>query len=235
MIEKFRKNNIYQIKIDTGILGVGIKDVCFQVYDIVNSEDGKPIVYGRYALTYNVDRMYDGVYQSAEHVPLSQVLLLYMDFQISYNQLPGFDANYHYVKYGIIGEMPVEIKLCPMNDNTFAFVIMNEADGSCIIKKRISGLDELQDLVVEHYGKELPVRLDAINHARLYEPFIPEMAKDIAEALNTYKCLSYNQVLQLLNTKAWMFDNDVRTVVNYGLFNGLFKLEPNMFGCLITK
>lgn len=235
MIQTFRNKSIYQIKIDTGIVGVGVKDICFQVLGISNASSECPPVDIRFALACNITKGYDDIYMRAEHVCLTPIMLFYMDFFVSEEILAGLDAvACHYVKYCTLDGNPIMIRLCLEDGGVFSYIVENP-DGTYKKANTISFLDELQAMVCEIYKREFPVRLDAINHARIYEDNIPMMAETVATALQKQAYMSLPQVQQLLQQITCVFENDVRVVVRYGISTGLFKYEPSLYGALLTK
>lgn len=231
MVQEFKRNNIYRMKID--IIGYGNQDILFRVYDVKPSQVTKPEVWGKVAQAYNVDRMFEDIYMHANHVWLTDILLFYLGFELS-DSLPGLNANCHYVKYGEINGVPVMIQLVP-EDNAFSLVRMKEKDGLFEIIRRIEYLDDLQDAVRNYYKAELPVDLEKMNHACLVEPSVPELSNFIAANLEQYGCLYLGQVKNMLKVEKNLLDYDAETVIKYGLAHGIFKLQVNMYGLILEK
>lgn len=235
MVSNFRIKGIYQILIDTGILGVGNKNICFQVLNKIESTKMLPDIDVRFALSDNIVRLADISYVRAEHIPISEILLYYMDFYRSNECLPGLDSDYHYVKYCSINGSPISICLSPDQKGNLFYVELNDAEYTYKFISKIDYLDELQEVVAHKYHKELPLRLNAINHAMLYEPYIPSSASKIVESLEIVNYMSFPQIEQLLNESCLMYENDVNAVIKYGVSHGMFKFEPNLYGYLILK
>lgn len=235
MITNFRIKGIYQILIDTGILGVGNKNICFQILNKVTSTKTLPDIDVMFALSDNVVRLSEETYIGAKQIPLTEILFYYMDFYKSSECLPGLVSEYHYVKYCSINGNPIMICLCPDDKGNLFFVEQSDEDYSYKTTERIDYLDDLQEVVAQKYHKELPLRLNAINHAILYEPYIPTLASKIVESLKDLKYMSLTQVEQLLNESCLMYENDVNAVIRYGISHGMFRYKPNIYGYLISK
>ncbi len=223
------------MSLDTGILGIGNKDLCFQVVDIITSSMTNPEIDALLPFSGAVVRLGNDAYFRGEGVPLTPVLLYYMDFYGADDTLCELNYDFHYKKYCMINGNPFIIYLCPEDNGLYSFVKFNDKDGTHKCVKKVRYLDELQEIIFQIYGKELPIRLNEVFHAKTYEPLIPIMAKDITDALEVTSYLSHSQIYQLLSERAPVFDNDVRAVIRYGIAQSLFRLEPSVYGVLIVK
>lgn len=231
MVQEFKRNNIYHMKI--GFIGYGIQDILFRVYDLIPSQGAKPEVWGKVAQAYNVDKMVGDIYMLATHVKLTDILLFYLGFELS-GPLLGIKMNCHYVKYGDVNGKPVMIQLVPENE-AFSLVRMKDEDGSFEIISRIEYLDELQDAVREYFNAELPIDLDKINHAYLLEALVPVFSNFIADKLEQHGCIYSGEVKNILIFEKNLLDYDVEAVLKYGLAHGIFKLQANMYGLVFEK
>jgi len=232
MVQEFKRNNIYHMRID--FLGNGINNILFKVYDVKNNQGEKPQVVGRVALACNTDSMPDDIYFLANHVVLNDILLYYLGFELS-NPIYELNANEHYVKYGILRDAPVAIKLVPEEDGGFSFVRLKEEDILHEKTCKIHYLDELQDLIRAYYKTELPIGLEKMNHACLNGHLIPELAMFIEGRVSQQGRLSIDQIIKILIQEKKLLDYDVEVVIKYGLAHGLFKLQPQSYGLIIEK
>lgn len=231
MVQEFKRNNIYHMKID--FIGYGIQDILFRVYDLIPSQGAKPEVWGKVAQAYNVDKMVEDIYMLATHVKLTDILLFYLGFELS-GPLPGIKEVCHYVRYGEVNGKPVMIQLVPEND-AFYLVRMKEDDGSFEIICRIEFLDELQDAVREFFKAELPVDLEQINHAYLREASVPDLCNFISDKLEQHGSIYSGEAKNMLKVEKQLLDYDVDAVLKYGLAHGIFKLQANMYGLVFEK
>ena len=143
MIQSFKPNNIYQVKID--ILGVGVQDTRFIVYTLANTGSSRPTVVGRVALAHNAMTMPEDIYLMAEQIRITPILLFYLGFEIA-EPLPGLESGYHFVKYMTIKGVPEMIQLVP-DGKGVSWVLLDEQ--YCYKKeRRFEYLDELQELSV---------------------------------------------------------------------------------------
>lgn len=232
MIKKFKRNNIYRMKID--FIGHGIEDILFRVYDVNNVPGSKAEVLGKYALAYNIDRMVEDVYYYANHVVLNDILFFYLGFELSAPH-SGINEEFSFVKYEVVDGLPMMIELAQENDGSFSHIILNEEKGRYEKERRIEFLDELQDLAREYYKTEFPIDLEKMNHAYLREPLIPELAKYVTEKLEDGTCTFFGYIKSLLIKEKGLLDYDADTVLKYGLAHGLYKLRTNMYGLIIEK
>ena len=231
MVQEFKRNNIYHMKID--FIGYGIQDILFRVFDLTPSQGAKPEVWGKVAQAYNVDRMGEDIYMLATQVKLTDILLFYLGFELS-GPLPGIKANCHYVKYGEVNGIPVMIQLVPENE-AFYLVRMKEEDGLFEIISKIEFLDELQDAVREFFKAELTIDLEKINHAYLLEALVPELSNFVGAKLDQHGSIYSGEVKNMLKIEKQLLDYDVDAVLKYGLAHGIFKLQANMYGLVFEK
>ena len=227
MIQDFKSSDIYQVKWD--VLGVGIQDIRFIVYALPKNDKSRPSVIGRVALAYNTMVMPDEIYEMAEHIRITPVLLFYLGFEVA-ESLPGTDGEYHFVKYLSVKGMPEMIQLVP-EGNGYVWLKMND-EGLFENEYQLEYLDELQDIFREKYQSENPLRLEEVNHACLYEEEVKKMAERVVSILNMEGCISLERYNKILD-EAGAFENDKRAVFHYGVLNKFFKLAPNTFGCML--
>lgn len=232
MIKEFKKNNIYRMKID--IIGHGIKDILFRVYDVKPVPESKPEVWGKFALAYNVDRMVEDIYYYAKKIKLSDILLFYLGFELSVPQY-GINAEHCFVKYEVVDGSPIMIEIVPENDGSFSHIVLNEEKGQYEKECRIEFFDELQDLVRHYYKTEFHIELEKMNHACLREPLIPELAKYVTDKLEGETPLFLGDIKSLLVKEKDLLDYDADVVLKYGLAHGHYKLKTNMYGLILEK
>ena len=230
MVQQFRINGIYQMTID--IFFAEPQKICFIVNDLQAGKDHRDIVIARAALACNTIKMPEEIYEMAEQIHLSPIVLFYLGFEVA-DPLPGINSDHHFVKYVTINGNPDMIQLVPESDGSFSLVRMNGEGLFDRSRKKIIYLDDLQSIVLESYEIELPVRLETINHMSLYHTMIPVWANVLVAQLKQWGLLSWQQVNNILSQQQGILDYDYIPVVEYGLYRGLFRVAANSLGCFI--
>ena len=231
MVQKFRINGIYQMKINNVLVGTQV--ICFVVNRITPIHGRQSVIHGRISMFCNIDRMPDDIYRMAEQIVLTPELLFYLGFDVA-ESLPGINAEYHYVKYITVNGNPGMIQLVPEDDGTFKRVKMNK-DGKFEKVEHLEFLDDFQETIVEEYKCELSVRLETINHYCLNDTLVSNLANMVVEKLNRSGQLSWEQFKFMICQRPGVLDYDVMPVFKYGLLHHMFHLVPNTYGCFISK
>ena len=218
------------MKIDNSL--VGIQTVCFIVNNLEPRQGERPIVIGRVALTHNSLRMPDDIYMMASHISLTPLLLFYLGFETA-DPLPCLSTACHFVKYIFRQGTSATIQVIQEDDGSFSLVRLKE-DGSFRLYK-ISFLDDLQQIVADVCETYIHIRLETINHACLYEAIVPQWINEVSKAVSVNGHLSIEEFNNLLLNMEGVLDYDLEPVFKYGLYQKVFRLEPNSFGCFISE